>query len=170
MINCDCKRIKNPSGIWEYTDLIGSKVYIKSMPVSGFFDIQSGVVCTISDIYFRVSIDGKVITLVALKELPGKVFTWKDLMIDTIVVTNKDDAVCGVFLCGNSVVGNNVDTTPSYIGDLSGGISILDEQGNIISGRKIRFIGATVENIATDPDDVTDISVDPINKISGGTF
>ena len=92
MKNCECKRIVGPYGTWEYSDLIGSVVKISSMPVSNFrkgFDASQP--CTIKDIYFRISVDGKVITVIELNEHPGMIFTWKDLKIEGILVKPKKD-------------------------------------------------------------------------------
>ena len=171
MTNCGCSRVKNPGGIWEYYQLIGAKVYIKSMPVSNFFNLQNASdLYTIKDIYFRISTDGKAISVIELKELPGKIFTWKDLMISELVNTVKILPICGAFMSGTAICGLDVDKSPSYVDNISGGIAIIDDEGNIISSRKIRFIGASVEDIRTDTDDVTDISIDKLKNINGGTF
>lgn len=166
MINSNCnanKRIVGPSGVWEYDQLLGAKVILKSMPVSNFF----GTMCsasdklTIKDICFRISLDGKTITVIELEEYPGKIFTWKDLEIVEINTMTKLKPICGKVLCGQSICGYKVDTAPSYLEDLArgGGISVIDEKGNIITNRYIRILGADVENILTDPDEVTDIDI-----------
>lgn len=170
MTNCGCSRVVNPSGIWEYYQLIGAKVYIKSMPVSNFFNLQNSTKGTIKDILFRITLDGKTITVVELEEYPGKVFTWKDLMIYELVNAVTVKALCGGFLCGTTICGLDVDKSPSYDENISGGISIIDENGNIISSRLIRFVGASVEDIRTDTDDITDVSIDQVKNIHGGTF
>ena len=36
MSNCGCKRDLDPAGIWDYKNMIGAKVKVKSMPVSNF--------------------------------------------------------------------------------------------------------------------------------------
>ena len=82
MLNsCRNSRIVGPSGIWEYEQLIGAKVKVSSLPVSNFFGCFSGGgsndLLTIKDIYFRISLDGKTITVIELTEYPGKIFTWK---------------------------------------------------------------------------------------------
>ena len=169
--NCGCSRIKNPSGVWEYSQMIGAKVYIKSMPVSNFFNCQNaGNLFTIKNIYFRITTDGKAITVVELSEIPGKVFTLKDIMISELVNPIKVRPICGAFIVGTAICGLDVDKSPSYVDEITGGISIIDDEGNIISSRKVRFIGATVEDIRTDTDDVTDISIDKLTNINGGTF
>lgn len=169
--NCGCNRVKGPSGMWGYYQLIGAKVYIKSMPVSNFFNCQNaGDVFTIKDVFFRITLDGKAITVIELEELPGKVFTLKDLMISEIVNSNIVLPICGTFVSGTAICGLDVDKSPSYIDNIMGGISIIDDEGTLISNRKIRFVGATVEDLRTDPDDVTDISIDKLKNINGGTF
>lgn len=88
--NCDCKCIKTPSGLWGIDNLLGAKVYVRSMPVSNFFAIDSDRLCTISKIFFRVTIDGKTITVIELKEYPGKEFTWKDLLVEKLANRDED--------------------------------------------------------------------------------
>lgn len=86
MTNCECKRVKDPSGLWDFKNLIGAKVYIKSIPISNLIRIsQTDVLYTISNIQFRVSVDGKAITIIELEEIPGSFFTWKDLCIDSLI-------------------------------------------------------------------------------------
>ena len=90
--NCRTKRIVGPYGTWDKEDLIGSHVSIASLPVSNFvggFDNEATY--TIKDIYFRISNDGKTITVIELLELPGMFFTWKDLHVRGIVVKKKED-------------------------------------------------------------------------------
>lgn len=93
MTNCECKRMVKPHGTWTLEDLIGARVNISSMPVTNFVgkEFSSGVTCTIKDIYFRVSLDGKTITIVELEEYPGYFFTWKDLEIEAILIKPKKD-------------------------------------------------------------------------------
>lgn len=57
------------------------------MPVSNFaggFDCHQ--VCTIKDIIFRISTEGKTITIILLDQFPDYFFTWKDLEVIGIVV------------------------------------------------------------------------------------
>ena len=73
MLNsCRNSRIVGPSGIWEYEQLIGAKVKVSSLPVSNFFGCFSGGgsndLLTIKDIYFRISLDGKTITVIELTQ------------------------------------------------------------------------------------------------------
>ena len=93
MTNCECKRMVKPHGTWTLEELIGARVKISSMPVTNFagggFDTETP--CTIKDIYFRVSLDGKTITIIELEEFPGYFFTWKDLEIEAILVKPKKD-------------------------------------------------------------------------------
>ena len=92
MSNCDCKRIICPDGVWDTNDLIGAHVTISSMPASNFFTSQDALkICTIKEIYFRVSLDGKAITVIELNEFPGIIFTWKDLKIEGLVYEESEE-------------------------------------------------------------------------------
>lgn len=159
------RRVKDPSGSWEYSQLLGAKVRVKSMPVSNFFcSINASDLLTIDNIYFRVSLDGKTITVIELTEIPGKIFTWRDLEIVELNSRNlyQDPSLCGVFLCGVTLCGNKVSLEPSYDEnplESSGGISVIDESGTIITNRYIRILNADVENPSTDKDEITDIKV-----------
>lgn len=83
MSNCCCNRETDPSGTWSYEDMIGSIVQIKS--VSPGMKVEADKLCTIKDIIFRVSLDGKTITKIILQEYPDYYFTWKDLEVRKIV-------------------------------------------------------------------------------------
>ena len=93
MSRCECKQ--DPAGTWEYEDLIDSGVKVKSMPVSNFIAIDSEATYTIEDIYFRVSLDGKIITIVKLKEIPGAFFTLRDL--ELVGIRKKSKQIAGEF-------------------------------------------------------------------------
>lgn len=156
------KRIKDPSGNWDYEQLIGAKVSVKSLPVSNFFScFDGGGEKTIKDIYFRISIDGKTITIIELEEYPGKIFTWRDLEVVELSNRQKYDAICGTLLCGQSICGYNVDKELSVTDEAldNGGIALIDEKGNIISNRYIRIMGADVEDPNSDTNNITDINV-----------
>ncbi len=87
--NCECNRGLGPAGIWEYKNMVGSRVKIKSIPVSNFFRLaDADKTFTVSDVYFRVSTDGKVITVVKLEGLEDVIFTWKDL---EVISLNEDE-------------------------------------------------------------------------------
>ena len=103
MSNCGCKRDIDPAGIWDYENLIGAKVRVKSMPMSNFHNGVFGD-CTISDIYFRISVDGKAITIIRLKEYPDLFFTWKDL--EVLKTVEYSDPVCGNFKAGSAMTRN----------------------------------------------------------------
>lgn len=80
--NSNSKRIKDTAGTWDYDRIVGAKVKVKSIPIVDFnFDVNTSDVYTVKDVIFKISIDGKVITLVRLVEAPGNVFPWKDLMV-----------------------------------------------------------------------------------------
>ena len=106
MSNCGCKRELDPAGIWDYQNMIGAKVRVKSMPISNF---HAGVFgdCTISDIYFRISTDGKAITIIRLSEYPDLFFTWKDL--EVLNTVGLSEAICGTFRAGNASSSNKPD-------------------------------------------------------------
>ncbi len=42
---------------------------------------------------------------------------------------------------------------------MSNGIAFIDEKGNIITNRIVRIVGANVEDINTDTNEITDIDV-----------
>lgn len=159
------KRIKDPSGSWEYPQLIGAKVEIKSLPVSNQFRCFSSgsSTGTIRDIYFRISLDGKVITVVELNEFPGKIFTWRDLQVKEISTKSTEKAICGTVICGEFLCNSDVSTEMEPI---SGGVAVIDEEDTIVTNRYIRIRGANVENPNTDDDQITDINI----NVSGGTF
>jgi len=92
MTRCECKRIIGPYGSWKYEDLINARVKVSSMPVANFnkgFDADQ--LFTIKDIYFRISVDGKTISVIELNELPGQIFTWKDLEVVGIYINNEEN-------------------------------------------------------------------------------
>lgn len=124
MSNCGCLRFADPSGIWDYGQLMGAKVMIKSVSfntasyknikfdskttrtynsTSSIFKVSMDKTFTIKDIYFKCSLDGKVITLIELEDCPGCVFTWKDL--ELIDIPYKSDAICGSVICGKALCG-----------------------------------------------------------------
>lgn len=84
--NRNCSHSKNvqPDGIWDLSNMIGAKVKIAS--ISGYFNynVQDfSKTYTVVDIKFRVSLDGKAITLVYLDGITGT-FTLKDLEFITV--------------------------------------------------------------------------------------
>lgn len=89
MSNCGCKRDIDPAGTWDYQQMIGAKVKVKSMPMSNFHVGVFGEF-TVEDIYFRISLDGKAITIIRLKELPDLFFTWKDLEVLNLVSSDEE--------------------------------------------------------------------------------
>ena len=91
--NCDYKRIIGPSGIWKLEDLIGATVKISSMPISNMrtIAIDSSQGFTVEYIDFRVSLDGKAITVVKLKRLEDLVFTLKDLIFTGVILKEEEE-------------------------------------------------------------------------------
>lgn len=70
-------------GEYKLTDLIGAKARVISLSHqqdSGWTEGSSDLV-TISDIAFRVEINGKCIPIIAVEEYPNMRFTDKDLII-----------------------------------------------------------------------------------------
>lgn len=90
--NCKCKRIIGPSGIWTIDELVGATVKIGSMPISNFntFAIDSDKTFEVESVDFRISLDGKAITVVKLKGLEGQIFTLKDLIFTGILLKEED--------------------------------------------------------------------------------
>jgi hypothetical protein len=104
MSNCGCKRDMDPAGIWDFQNMIGAQVKVKSMPISNFSSgIMASDTYTIGDIYFRVSLDGKTITIIRLRELPDLFFTWKDL--EVIKTMSYGLAITGNFKVGMTIAG-----------------------------------------------------------------
>ena len=91
MSNCSCKRIFNPSGIWKIEDLVGSRVKIHSLPISNFVALDCNEIFTIDRIEFRISMDGKAITIIFLKGLPDIEFTFKDLIIESLIIEEEEE-------------------------------------------------------------------------------
>lgn len=155
--------VKNPSGNWNYGHMLGAKVRVRSIGINNLFNCpDSNSLSTVKDIIFRISIDGKVIPLVELYEYPDKVFIWRDLEVVELCNNYKDnDALCGVFNCGKAIVGYNVDKDLTVDTEISevGGISLVDDKGNVITNRFIRIIGADIEDPTTDKDNITDINI-----------
>lgn len=89
--NCECKRLIGPSGIWSPSELVGAVVQVGSMPVSNFgsaaIDVNSKFV--VESVDFRISLDGKAITVVKLKGLDDCIFTLKDLIFVGIYQPNE---------------------------------------------------------------------------------
>lgn len=148
MSNCSRRRIKSPNGTWNYDSLIGGKVRIRSTAVSNFFgSFMASEECTIKDIYFQISLDGKAITTIEVAEYPGKFFTWKDLEVIEVADGQLVNATCGLFASGESKCGHNVSTEPTWLEDIKNGIAIIDKDGNVIVNRYIRLTNASAEDL-----------------------
>ena len=94
----------NIEGTWSYNDLIGSKFKIKSIRLSYYGSINrfgafkySGEELTLKAIYFRVSTDGKILTLFRMEEVCGKLFLPKDLELIEISPVSNESTICGRF-------------------------------------------------------------------------
>lgn len=157
----------SPSGLWRCSNLIGAEVKVKSFPGYNLVfnsspNIGKKGIYKIKEIYVKVSTDGKGITVVELEEFPSKVFTWRDLEIVKINCTTIKDAICGRFNVNEALVGAGVEKDPSYgleDSDLGNGIAVIGDDGTIVSGRYVRFVGADIEDPEGDPDNITDINV-----------
>ena len=114
----------DPAGVWDYQNMIGAQVKVKSMPISNFSSgIMASNIYTIDDIYFRVSLDGKTITIIRLRELPDLFFTWKDL--EVVKTMSYGLALTGNFKVGMTVVGYG-DMTEEDLSD-SENIDVLED-------------------------------------------
>ena len=114
----------DPAGIWDFQNMIGAQVKVKSMPISNFSSgIMASNIYTIDDIYFRVSLDGKTITIIRLRELPDLFFTWKDL--EVVKTMSYGLALTGNFKVGMTVVGYG-DMTEEDLDD-SENIDVLED-------------------------------------------
>lgn len=94
-------RLTCPAGIWNIENLIGAKVAIRS---TGICNLSSGWAdddYIIKDIYFRISTDGKTITLVELEGLEGETFTFKDL--EVLGVVGEPQPSAGIVI-GNTTI------------------------------------------------------------------
>ena len=106
---CRRTRVTDPAGIWDYSNLIGATVRISSISVgnlNNMFGVDSEWHHTIEDIYFRVTTDGKTITVIRLKDMPDCLFTWKDLEVLDLQYTGL--AICGLCCCGQFLCGEGV--------------------------------------------------------------
>ena len=66
---------------WEIDNLIGKKVRIlRSQAWKGGVR-KCRAFYTVSEVFFRISLDGKVICSVLLEELPDDIFTLKDIAL-----------------------------------------------------------------------------------------
>ena len=114
----------DPAGIWDFQNMIGAQVKVKSMPISNFSSgIMASDIYTIGDIYFRVSLDGKTITVIRLRELPDLFFTWKDL--EVVETMSYSLAITGNFKVGRTIAGYGEMTEEDEID--SENINVLED-------------------------------------------
>lgn len=120
--------VTSPAGCWTFYQLIGAKVRISSISASsGLFAFDSQSLYTISDIKFRMSRKGKSITSIYIKEIPDKIFTWKDLEIISLGFGFSGYAIAGCFVAGEMWVGMNIKNDEDLIpGDNSSEGQALD--------------------------------------------
>lgn len=101
--------VTSPSGIWDYTQLIGAIVKIKSLSISsGFFGFDSDQEHEIEDIGIRLNRFGKAYTSIKLKGIDRE-FVWKDLEIVGVQYWLWNPAICGIPCCGYTICGYNTD-------------------------------------------------------------
>lgn len=100
--NCKCRRITDPAGVWSPEDLIGSRVYIRSTSIGNFSRFDCREPHEIELVQFRVSVDGKAITVIKLKSVDAT-FTLKDL--EFIDILEKVIPVIGETTPGSALVG-----------------------------------------------------------------
>lgn len=97
--------VTSPYGVWDYAQLIGATVRIKSVSVSsGLFGFDSDQEHTIEDIGIRLNRFGKAYTSIKLKGIE-KEFVWKDLEITKVQYWLWNPAICGIPCCGTSICG-----------------------------------------------------------------
>lgn len=82
-----CRYPRRPDGVWTRDDIIGAKVKIASIPAMAFSGkVDFSRTYTLKDIEFRVSLDGKVVSLVKLEEFPDEPpLTLKDIEVISIM-------------------------------------------------------------------------------------
>ena len=101
---CNRTRVTDPAGIWDYRNLIGAQVMIASKSVANLYNVfsfDSSFIHTIEDIYFRVTTDGKTITIIRLQGMPDSIFTWKDL--EVLNLSMPSESICGLACCGTAI-------------------------------------------------------------------
>jgi len=123
--------VTSPNGLWEFSQLIGASVKIKSTAVSsGFFNYDSESTYTISDVKFRMSQYGKCHAEILLEELPDRCFVWKDLEVVRMPYYLFNKAVVGTFCCNESICGYLVSSSS---GDLEEGENEDgDQEGDVL--------------------------------------
>ena len=107
----DLKRIAitDPMGVWEYSQMIGATVHIKSLAVGrGFFAFDDTANYIIEDIKVRISNYGKCESSIYLKGI-SKPFAWKDLEVTGVDLSLYPPAICHKFCCGETLCGYGLD-------------------------------------------------------------
>lgn len=155
-----CKRINSIEGTWTYADMIGSIVTLRSLQCGNYFRFleSSSQDLTLEEIYFRVTLDGKISPVFKVKEFPDRLFSVRDMELVEINQVPSVKSICGEFLCGQAICGYDVSHDPSF-DEIEGGLAVIDDSGNIITNRYIRFKDSTVEDPRTDKDQITDIDI-----------
>lgn len=98
-------KVTSPSGIWDYANLLGASVKIKSLPVKFGFAYAADELYEIEDIGFRISRTGQLYTGIRLKGVKNREFVWKDLEVVGLRVPVWAAAWCGMFCAGNAICG-----------------------------------------------------------------
>ena len=100
-------------GSWGYKDIVGSKISISSLPVvAAYRNVLAGSSrsqdLTIEDVIFRVSRDGKVITLYKFLGI-DEYYPSQYLTILCVDPVPSKTAICGCILCGEALCGHNCE-------------------------------------------------------------
>lgn len=121
-----CTKECDIEGTWELKNLIGTTCKIRSIGARGDgpFITQQEVI--VDNIYFRVSVDGKLQAVILFKEFPDRLFNIRDIEVLRINACYSDKAICGEFLTGNALVG--YDTDLESVQDLLEEIEKLKEE------------------------------------------
>lgn len=98
-------KVTSPSGLWDYQNLIGASVKIKSLSVKAGFSYPSDELYRIESIGFRLSPAGYSYTVVRLEGIQNKEFVWKDLEVVGLRMPFWSPAICGMFCCGEAICG-----------------------------------------------------------------
>jgi hypothetical protein len=84
--------LTNPAGVWSYENLIGAKVHVKSSSGwNGLFSEDENKSFEITEVKFKINLDGKIETVVKLSGKENVLYHLKDLEIyQVFCALNKD--------------------------------------------------------------------------------
>jgi hypothetical protein len=154
------------SGVWSIDDLIGATVSIVASSCGdlGTFRVarDTDEEFVVDDVIFRITEDGKIMPGIVLEGIEGRIYNLREIKI-LAKAQPVLEAICGEFLCSQAMAGYG--STSSDASTTEGGLSVIDEAGNVISNRYIRLGSATVEDITTDEDEITDIDINVTGNV-----